>query len=103
METNLGPSVFDDVEPIEAIDIASHGTVIMDILMAAKNPVPFEKLVGIFVSNSFDIDQFAKAYAQLIVWKFIVNEDDMVRIGTDEEVASTDIFNRLIGKMPSRS
>ena len=103
MEPNLGPSVFHDASPEEALDIALHGTVIMDILKTAKHPVPFEKLVGIFVSNSFDIDQFAKAYAQMIVWKFIVNEDDMVRMGTDEEVASTDIFDRLIGKMPSRS
>ena len=103
MEPNLGPSVFDDVEPKEAIDIASNGTVIMEILMAAKHPVPFEKLVRIFVSNSFDTVQFSKAYAQLIVWKFIVNEDDMVRLGNDEEVASTDIFNKLVGKMPSRS
>jgi len=103
MEPNLGPSVFDDVEPKEAIDIAVQGRVIMETLMAAKHPIPFEKLVMIFVSTSFDIDQFAKAYAQLIVWKFIVNEDDMVRTGTDEEVASTDIFNKLVGKMPSRS
>ena len=103
MENKLDHSVFDDVEPKEAIDIASNGTVIMEILMAAKHPVPFEKLVRIFVSNSFDMDQFAKAYAQLIVWKFIVNEDDMVRMGTDEEVASTDTFEKLIGKMSSRS
>ena len=103
METNLRPSVFDDASPEEVIDITLNGTVIMDILMAAKNPVPFEKLIGTFLSNSFDPVQFAKAYAQLIVWKFIVNEDDMVRLGNDEEVASTDIFNKLIGKMPSRS
>ena len=37
------------------------------------------------------------------VRKFIVNEDDMVRMGTDEEVASTDTFQKVIGKMPSRS
>ena len=103
METNLEPSVFDNLAPEETIDIALKGTVIMAILMAAKHPVPFEKLVRIFVSNSFDMDQFAKAYAQLIVWKFIVNEDDMVRLGNDEEVASTNIFKKVIGKMPSRS
>ena len=103
METNLEPSVFDDVEPNEALDIAVQGRVIMETLMRAKHPVPFERLVGIFVSTSFDQVQFAKAYAQLIVWKFIVNEDDMVRMGTDEEVASTDTFEKLIGKMPSRS